>query len=101
MAYRIIWSAAAIADLRDLVRYIARDNGDAARKFGDLIVSKVESIGAFPRIAKMVPEYRVDSLREIIVSPYRIVFEIDDEAGTLTVLRIWHGARESLEMPED
>ena len=49
----------------------------------------------------MVPEYRVDSLREIIVSPYRIVFEIDDEAGTLTVLRIWHGARESLEMPED
>lgn len=64
MASRITWTHTALADLRDLVRYIARDNPQAARKFGDLIVSRVESLAAFPRIARMVPEYRMDRLRE-------------------------------------
>jgi toxin ParE1/3/4 len=99
MACRIVWSKVALADLRDLVHYIAHDNREVARRFGDLIVSKVESLGTFPRIGRMVPEYRIDQLREIIVPPYRIVYEINDETMVLSVLRIWHGARGNMELP--
>ncbi len=53
MDFRKIQAKSALADLRDLVRYIARDNGDVARKLGDLIVTKVESLATFPRIAKI------------------------------------------------
>ena len=70
-----------------------------ARRFGDLIVSKVESLQTFPRIGRIVPEYREECLRELIVTPYRIVFEIDDEVMKLSILRIWHGARGNLELP--
>ena len=52
MAFQIVWSEIALADLRDLVRYIARDDRQVARRFGDLIVSKVESLQTFPRIGR-------------------------------------------------
>lgn len=100
MAYRVVWSQAALADLRDLVRYIARDDRKVAKRFGDLIVTKVDSLQAFPRIGRMVPEYREDLLRELIVSPYRIVYEIDDDTMILSILRVWHGARGNLELPK-
>ncbi len=44
-----------------------------------------------------MPEFREDHLRELIVTPYRIVYEIDDDLIKLSVLRIWHGARGDLE----
>lgn len=69
-----------------------------AKRFGDLIVTKVESLQPFPRIGRIVPEYREDRLRELIMTPYRIVFEIDDTAMKLSILRIWHGARGDLEL---
>ncbi len=34
----------ALADLRDLVLYIARDDRQVAKRFGDLIVTKVQSL---------------------------------------------------------
>ena len=97
MAYRIDWSKAALTDLRSLVCYIARDDREMAKPFGDLIVTKLDSILTFPRIGRMVPEHREDRLRELIVSPYRIIYEIDDALLTLSVLRIWHGSRGELE----
>jgi mRNA-degrading endonuclease RelE of RelBE toxin-antitoxin system len=48
----------------------------------------------------MVPEYREDRLREIIIAPYRIVYEIDDQSMTLSILRIWHGARGNMELTQ-
>ena len=98
MAFRVVWSKTALADLHDLVRYIARDDRQVAKRFGDLIVTKVQSLQTFPRIGRIVPEYREDRLRELIMAPYRIVYEIDDGTTSLAILRIWHGARGNLEL---
>ena len=98
MAFRVVGSETALADLRDLVRYIARDDRQVAKRFGDLIVTKVQSLQTFPRIGRIVPEYREDRLRELIMAPYRIVYEIDDGTISLAILRIWHGARGNLEL---
>ena len=98
MAWRIVWSRLALSDLRDLVRYIAKDDRNVAKRFGDLIVSKVESLQSFPRIGRIIPEYREDRLREIIIAPYREVYEIADESMTLSILRIWHGARGDMKL---
>ncbi|NQX01525.1 type II toxin-antitoxin system RelE/ParE family toxin [bacterium] len=97
MAFKIVWSEIALADLHDLVRYIALDDRHVAKRFGDLIVSKVKSLQTFPRIGRIVPEYREEHLRELIVTPYRIVYEIEEETMKLSILRIWHSARGNLE----
>lgn len=99
MDFRIIWSEIALRDLRDIVRYIARDDPKTAERFGNLIISKILNLGTFPRIGRIIPEFREDRLREIILTPYRIVYEIDDHNSTLAVLRVWHGARGSVQLP--
>jgi toxin ParE1/3/4 len=96
MDFRVVWSQSALQDLRELVRYISRDNRQVAQKFGNLIISKVDVLSEFPRIGREVPEFGIDTLRQIGVSPYRIVYEIDDQAAVVAILRVWHGARDRL-----
>ena len=93
MAWKIIWTETSIRDLREILRYIAIDDSGAAERFGNLIIEKIEKIGAFPNSARIVPEKRDEKVREIILSPYRIIFEIDIEKKVLYVVRIWHAAR--------
>ena len=71
-----------------------------AKRFGDLVVSKADGVIPFPRMGRMVSEYHEDSLREILIPPYRVIYEIDDARQTIAVLRIWHGARSELDLTE-
>lgn len=96
MDYRLTWTVTAFSDLRELVRYIARDDRRVAERFGSRIVSKVSDLASFPRIGRIVPEYQMDSIRQVLVPPYRIVYKIDDEAFLISIIRVWHGARGDL-----
>ena len=100
MDYTIVWTQSALEDLRDLVRYIAADDPIAAERFGNAIIRKVEAITSFPRIGRMVPEIGNELVREIILTPYRIVCELDDSAEQIAVIRVWHGARGVPELEE-
>jgi plasmid stabilization system protein ParE len=93
MDYSITWSQLALGDLNDLVTFIAQDNVTAARKLGNRIINKVGAISSFPEIGRVVPEFKCETIREILTKPYRIVYELDHETHTLAVLRIWHNSR--------
>ena len=93
MAYRVDWARSGLADLQAVVRHIACDDPEAARRFGERLLVAVESVSEFPRLGKVVREFRDDTLREVVVPPFRLVYEIDDNQKILTVLRVWHGAR--------
>jgi len=93
MDFQIDWAKSSLADLHDLVRYIARDNPSAATRFGEAIISKADILRSFPLIGRIVPEFNSPSLREMILSPYRIVYEVNEEKATISILRIWHSAR--------
>jgi toxin ParE1/3/4 len=41
----------------------------------------------------MVPEENDPLIREVICSPYRIVYRIDEQNQTIYIARIWHSAR--------
>ena len=93
MAFQIIWADSALADLEQIVRYIASEDPEAARRFGLSLISRVEEAARFPRKGRIVPEENRETLREIIFAPYRIVCEISDRERVLHVLRVWHSAR--------
>ena len=76
-----------------MVHFIATDAPEAAVIFGEKIIDKVGSLSLFPRLGRMVPEFQNELIREIILSPNRVIYEINDEIATLSVLRSWHGAR--------
>lgn len=100
MAYKIIWSLQARQDLRDIVRFIARDNQDSARSFGFRLISKVESLAEFPRLGRAVPEAGDELIREVVLRPYRIIYLLNDAAEVVAIARVWHGARGEPQIPE-
>ena len=93
MDYQIVWTETALEDLHDLVRYIAADDPATAQRFGERIIGQIESLIGFPRIGRKVPEYQDDLIRELILTPYRLIYELDDDQSIISVLRVWHGAR--------
>jgi len=93
MDYQVVWTESAKADLKQLVTYIAEDNPSAAERFGLAIIEKIESVGEYPRIGRVVPEENNENLRELPYSPYRLIYEIHDNIRVVYVVRIWHSYR--------
>ncbi len=93
MAYKLIWSSAARDDLHDIVVFIARQNPERAMSFGYKLISEMDGLPDFPDLGRMVPEYRTESIREIILRPYRIVYRVNHERKRCEIVRVWHSAR--------
>ena len=93
MAYKLIWSPAARDDLHDIVVFIARDNPNRAMSFGYELISETDRLQEFPELGRTVPEYRNRDIREIVFSPYRIVYRVDHERKLCEITRVWHSAR--------
>src|ERR1044072_8964265 len=90
MAYKLIWSPAARDDLHDIVTFIARDNPNRAMSFGYELMSEADRLKDFPESGRIVPEYRNDSIREIVFRPYRIVYRVNHSKQFCEIDRIWH-----------
>ena len=100
--YAVIWAPNAIRDLDDILDYVAstRDADDAdAERLYLRIVPRINSLARFPRRARLVPELRwvgVREYRELVVSPYRILFRIVEQ--TVAILGVLDGRRDLSEI---
>lgn len=93
MAFQIVWSEIAVEDLREIVQFIAQDDPAAAAKLADRILSRIETASELPFANRSVPEREDPSIREIILRPYRIIYQADDKRSAIHILRVWHAAR--------
>jgi toxin ParE1/3/4 len=93
MAFQIIWSQTAVEDLREIVQFIASDDPAAAAKLADRIIGRIEIASELPFANRAVPEKADQSVREVILKPYRIIYRADDKRGAVHILRVWHAAR--------
>ncbi len=88
---RLRWSNRARRDLLAIGHYIAADNRRAARRFVQRLVERARRVTRFPRSGRMVPEFGLPWLREVIEGNYRILYRIDK--GALDVLTVFEGHR--------
>jgi toxin ParE1/3/4 len=93
MAFKIIWSEPALDDLRSLTAYIAEDNPLAAERMGSSILGKTRHLAEHPLMGRMVPEIGQRDIREMIRSPYRIVYRVRADDQTVEIIRVWHAAK--------
>ena len=93
MGWKIIIAPSAQADLADIVRYIAQHNSDAAARLGYELITRAESVAAFPEIGRVVPEFRQPNLREVICRSYRVIYRLRREEERIDIVRFWHAAR--------
>ena len=99
MDCKVIISPRAIQDLQEIVRYISFDNPKAAERFGYALIDAALSLATFPERGRFVPEFDDGMTREIIYSPYRIVYRIKQEQKVVWVSRFWHAAWGTPEIP--
>lgn len=91
MGCKIIFSPQAVADLAEVVRYIAKDDSATAVRVGNELINRVEILENFPMLGAPYPKR--SGVRKLVSRPYLIFYRVRDEENTVDILRYWHGAR--------
>ncbi len=88
---QVKWTPGARGDLLELVKYIAQDRPDAARKMAKRLRAATKHLGEFPEMGRMVPEFSNPELRERIVPPYRLIYSTAGDV--VRIVAIVHSRR--------
>lgn len=91
MVQRIVWTRKALADLREIHDYIARDSPRYARIQVERIQNAALNIGRFPEIGRILPEFPDGPWREILTGNYRVIYRWDSESKRGLILAVVHG----------
>ncbi len=91
MDFRVEITEPAIADLEEIVSYIAQRNAPAAAALGNNLLDAALSLGSAPY--KGSSYQRLAGVRKLTVRPFKIFYRTDDDNGVIEVLRFWHAAR--------
>jgi plasmid stabilization system protein ParE len=87
---KILWSAASVRHLREVVQYLEGETSAGATTTRLRIMKTVRQLGRMPYTGRVG---RIEGTREAVVnrSPYIVVYRVSQE--TVEILGIWHGAR--------
>jgi plasmid stabilization system protein ParE len=93
----IRFAESAIDDLEALRDWYAEQGiPDVGERLLAEIVDSIQMLGDQPDMGRIVPEFEQPSLRELIRSPFRIVYRRDPRH--VRIVRVWRSER-SLELP--
>ncbi len=90
---KVNWSNTARYDLRQIYEYISKDSDYYAKQVVREIIIKSESLMDFPNIGRVVPELDDDSIREIFIYSYRLVYQLSSP-NEIQVLALIHSKRQ-------
>ena len=85
------WTPQAADDLEAICLFIARDAPQVAAAFAFRVLRATDQLAQFVRLGRVVPEWGIENIREIIVGSYRVIYRIRDEDAQ--ILTVHHGAR--------
>ena len=87
----------AVDDLRELQFYYDEQLvPQVGKRLVTEILDRVETLTSNPDIGRIVPEFDVDNIRELIHKPFRVVYL--RESKSIYVIRVWRSER-ILELP--
>ena len=97
MDFKVLIADSAIADLKQIVEFVAEDNPDAAIRLGEKPLGHALSLGRFPERFPFHDRRR--GIRKMPVSPFLIYYQCDEQTSVVKILHFWHGARLRPEFP--
>lgn len=83
------WTKHAKTQLRHIHNYIAEDSPLYAKRVTEALVQKTIGLDALPRKGRKIPELNEDSIRELTLYSYRILYEIRSNK-TIDILAVIH-----------
>jgi len=86
----VYWTQNAKRELRAIHDFIAQNSTRYAQGMVDRITRKTERLARWPQLGAQVPEYSDETIREILVLPYRIIYRT--RGSRIEVLSVVHSA---------
>jgi len=84
---QVEWSDEALTDRAAIVDYLLPRNPHAAKRILFRLIDATTDLAMFPNIGREGE----DGTREwVIVHPYVLLYEVDETAKIVRILRLWH-----------
>ena len=89
---KINWTSHSLEDIETIAEYIAKDSIRYAELQVVEFLESVECLEGFPKTGRIVPEVGNNSIRELIVGFYRLIYRIKSDQQ-IDILTIYHTKR--------
>ena len=79
--FKVIWASSAVRDLENIIDYIALANPLNAKQILSKIKKSVSNLYLSPQRGRIVPELQEQGIlvyRELIITPWRVVYRITE-----------------------
>jgi toxin ParE1/3/4 len=83
---KVAWTELAYAQLDEAMAFIARDRPETATVWLERILEAAASLAELPDRGRAVPEAVREDVRELIISPYHLIYRRDANAVTVTMV---------------
>lgn len=91
--HKITFAASAVKDLEGILQWYKDQHvPDVGERLLREVIDHVERLADFPQSGRIVPEFGVTHLREIIHLPFRIVYRLDEDR--VRIVRVWRSERQ-------
>jgi toxin ParE1/3/4 len=98
MEYKVEWSPKALQDVEAIAAYIAKDSRFYSAAVVNRMVTATNKLCAYPFRGRIVPEANQESIREIFVYDYRIIYQI--RPPIVIIATVIHGSRNAMPLLE-
>ncbi len=90
--YKITLAVSAVHDLEAIrIWYADQQVPEVGERLLEEILSAVERLSDFPESGRIVPEFGIVNLREVLQPPFRIVYRLGRRQ--VRVVRVWRSER--------
>jgi plasmid stabilization system protein ParE len=89
---KISFTASALGDLKDVLEYYRDQQAPSiGEKLVVDVIKDIELLVEQPDMGRIVPEFELEYLRELIRPPFRIVYRKDK--NKVRIVRVWRSER--------
>jgi len=88
---QVEWSDEALTDRDAIVNYLLPRNAHAAKRILLRLIDATTDLALFPYMGR---EGMDDTREWVIVHPYVLLYEVDEIAKIVRILRVWHTSQD-------
>jgi toxin ParE1/3/4 len=89
---QVIWSEQSIEDIDNIAEFITQDSYKYAQIQVETFFESASILSKNPKVGRKIPETNDESIRELIIGTYRLIYKISSNEEIL-ILTVHHSKR--------
>ncbi len=89
---KVLWTENAIQDLLGIKAHIAQDSAVQAEEWVAELYAAGENLSHFSSRGRIVPEFNMENLRELLIENYRLVYRV--KSTIVEIITVFEGHRQ-------